>query len=279
MDVFLINNSMKTLNNIRNILFCGIVLGAFASFAQNEYGIYIMIISGILIGLIFFAEAIISCVKNWKSGVLRALYLLSENLCIGIIFMCFFYINYSSSESSVNTLLIMLMALAILFLFIQYIAYAIRILIKDFRKAKILSIIIFFFFIACLFTIMSGGDNDNSTKLLDYITIISGIIFLLLIILKIKFPYKGQTITLKDRIMKLQGKPAMLVVYFGIWSIYFRLVSFNLSPPIYTLSSPPALEQMKKEGKHDATISKRAKTYSDNYTYFLYKRGLEGNSK
>jgi hypothetical protein len=48
---------MKVFNHIRYVLFAVMVLGAFASFAQFEYGVKIIYISELLIGILFLLES------------------------------------------------------------------------------------------------------------------------------------------------------------------------------------------------------------------------------
>ena len=85
-------------------------------------------------------------------------------------------------------------------------------------------------------------------------------------LVKRKYSYNGELITLKDRIMKLPGKMPMVFLYFTLWAAYISLIMYGIAPGFYTLSTPPALQKMKEMDNPTGNI------YSANYYDFLENR-------
>src|SRR5687767_14908125 len=81
---------MKAVRTIRYILFALMVLGAFANFAQNDYGIQLLYNCHFWIALTFFFEAATAIRKEFHDNKLIALTRFFEHLFIGFVFLGFY---------------------------------------------------------------------------------------------------------------------------------------------------------------------------------------------
>ena len=135
---------MKTLNTIRYILFGFIVLGAFASFAQNDYGLDIIYVSEFFIGIIFLAEAILYFRNESKVNKKRSYYLFFEHFLLSLLFFAF---SASRNPSAFPRITIMISLFGI---FLLYLIYGVRMLIRESKKGKLVTILTFLFNLAAL---------------------------------------------------------------------------------------------------------------------------------
>jgi hypothetical protein len=68
---------MKTLNNLRYLLFCLIILGYFANFAQNEYGLTLISVGLLLIGFSWIGNIALMGKEMWKIKKVKWMLLLT----------------------------------------------------------------------------------------------------------------------------------------------------------------------------------------------------------
>ncbi|MBC7861732.1 MAG: hypothetical protein IAF38_02085 [Bacteroidia bacterium] len=266
---------MKALSNIRYILFAVSLLGLFANFAQNEYGLDMLFYSDVFIAFIFFIEAFVYCSRAWKSGKIKALFILSNHFLVGCIFLGLFFRHMHWGGAG------LLMVFSTLFLLIQYLVYSARIFVKESKKGMALSFILFLFVMATICSLLGVVFKNMHWPGASLLLILSGILclfFLPFIFTKIKYKYNGELITLKARLAKLSGKTVMIFCYFGFWGIYSLCVSYGIVPGFYNLSRPPAAVKL-----DDARANDRSETYWVNYESFLEGRREaeenEGNLK
>jgi len=254
---------MKTLNEIRYFLFATIVLGCFANFAQNEYGLSMLYYSSLFISFIFFIEAFVFYSRTRSESKTKAIYLFAEHFLLGCIFLgTFFKWEFILPPGP-------FLVFGSLLLILLYFIYAIRMLIKESKKGLLLSLVLFLFIIATMSSVTGLAaklQHFPGSRILMNISFYSVVFLLLIVILKRKYSYDGGSITLKDRVMKIPGKMPMVFMYFSIWILYISFVVFGIAPNFYTLSNPPAVEKLR------ASNNPKEQAYWDNYFEFLGNR-------
>jgi hypothetical protein len=257
---------MKILKQLRYILFAVMVLGCFANFAQNEYGLNMVYYSELFLGFTFFIEAFIHLKINYKATRARAIYLFTEHFFLGCILTAYFL---TSKDIMLYGRLLGFFAAVLLL--IQYLIYAIKSLFKKTEKGVLLRILVFLFIITILLAINGLTWKLNhwpySNLLMKY-SFFGAVLILLAGLLKRNYTYDGETISLKERLNRLPGKMVFAFCYFTIWTTYITLIIWGVVPGFYQLSVPPAQEKMKQERNPAADV------YWENYTNFLDNRHL-----
>ena len=240
------------------------VLGCFANFAQNDYGLTMIGVTYLIISLIFFTEAIYYFKINIGSKKWIAFYHLSEYFCIGL----FFLGSYCKLWHLPGAGVMLVVGSGILA--IQYVVFAVRVLLTDLKKGKLITIMVFFFMIAALLAFVGLTFKTQHWPgawwMLNFTVGVSAI-FLLASILKRTYDYNGTSISLYKRLMLLPGKPVMIFTYSVIWLIYIRLIVFGVVPDFYFSTTPPAYENLRQQNQNA-----KAETYLHGYQEFCEER-------
>jgi hypothetical protein len=255
---------MKTLSNLRYLLFAISLLGLFANFAQNEYGLAMLWISDLFIGIIFLVEAFVFLTRNFGISKVRAIYLFNEHFWAGVFFIAFYFrfMHWPGAGP--------MFVFGAFFLFLQYFSYLIRVIIKEPKKGVLLSLVIVLLVLGTIASV-TGIQFKNmhwpGASILLRFSGISALFFIVLLLARRPYKYEGAQISFPDRLKKIPGKMVLVFCYFAFWGLYMQLVTLNVLPGFYTLSRPPALEKLFTD-KDDA----RAGEYSENYQNFIYNR-------
>jgi len=255
---------MKVLKQIRYILFALMVLGCFANFAQNEYGRDLIVLCELLIGLTFLFEAVLVLNDKNKISNIKRAYLFFECIFLSTIFIAYYLFSQDAKMPGR-----LLGFFAAIFLSLQYLIYAIRTLAKKTKKSGFLAILVFLFIITAILGIVGLTLKLNhwpGANLMMRISFFIALMIIFLGIVKRKYSYDGQMISLKDHLNSLPGKIRLSFCYFTIWSAYITFSIWGLVPSFYTLSVPPAQQKMKQEQSPAADI------YWENYAGFIENR-------
>lgn len=257
---------MKILNQIRYILFAIMILGCFASFAQNEYGLNMVYFCELFLGLIFLTEAFLYFRANYKTSKTKAVYLFSEHFLLGAIL-----IGYFLFSKDIRMQGRLLSFFASFFLSIQYLIYAIRSLLKKTKKGALLSILVFLFIIIAIVSVNGLTWKLNhwpySNVMMKY-SVYAAMVIILIGFIKRKYSFDAQPVSFWEHLKNLPGKMRLSFTYFTIWTTYIMLIIWGLAPDFYSLSVPPAQEKMKQERNPAADI------YWKNYSNFIDNRRL-----
>ncbi len=257
---------MKALNNIIYVLFAFMVLGSFANFAHNDYGYNMIMLSQLFIGLILLTQAVIYLTKGSESGWGRAFYLCTESFLIGALFLAgYFKYMHWPGPGIIN-------AAGALLLVLQYFIYAMVKLVKDFKKGALLSLMVFLFLIATMIAIEAlifKIMHWPFSRIMGNAVVVLFVLILLIGVLKRKFTYNGEQISLHRRLLQLSGRPVLVFGYFSTWVIYITLIVYGIAPDFYTyaMSRPPAVEELKQKQQDD-----KASEYMNNYETFFQNR-------
>ena len=254
---------MKTLNNIRYVLFAVSLVGLFANFAQNEYGLSMLWISDLFIALIFWVEAFYYLAKNIGFSKLKAIYLYAEHFFVGCFFMGWYFRCMHWPGAA------LLFIFPTLFIIIMYFSYLIRVARREPRKGGALALVTIIFILASICAITGQAFKTMHwpfSNVLNRFAGVSGVVFIIFMIMKKKYLYEGVKISLLSRLQKIPGKMMLVFCYFAFWGLYIQLVGFNILPGFYTLSRPHVLEKMRVDG------DPRADAYDENYLNFLFNR-------
>jgi hypothetical protein len=254
---------MKIFSQIRYVLFALMIVGVFANLAQNEYGFELLFHCCFLTGITLLVESFIYLANKKKEKASRVFHLFTESFFLGFIFISF---ETKQMQWGITAPLMFGSSVIITLL---YIVAAFRILFSEFKFGKRAAIAMFLFILSTIVSIdwqffkMMHWPGANT--MLWVSSIYSGIIIIYFLI-RIKYFYKGEKITIVKRIRTLPGKLPMAYCWFSVWLVYVALIVLGIAPDFYRLNIPPSLQKLKDEN------SPQAQVYSDNYDIFLENR-------
>lgn len=259
---------MKTINRFQYFLFALILLGMFASFAQNEYSSVLLSYPYLFIGLLFFVEM---CFSINKSGVTKssAFYSFVECLSLGL-FFCgtfLFAVHWSGAVT-----LMLVGAFIILFL---YSGLGIKALLDNFRTGNKMSLILFCLTFGTCLAMIAYTFHVQHWALAGLLTVSSTVfsfIFILLVMFNLKMRDETEKIGFRNFLRKIKTRLLLSYLFFSFWTTYITLASFGFAPGLYSLANPLALEKMYREQNPAAEV------YRKNYEHFLENRAASNKN-
>jgi hypothetical protein len=266
---------MKSYNTIYYLLFVLLILGAFASMAQNSYGLTILGSVAIAFGLVFLIRFIQSFDKDRSKDI----FIQAELLCLSVLSFIFalrmFHIYLPYIE--------ILFAGAGLLLAILYG----RKMVQGYRmlqpKNSKLAIIILIYYLSILLFIVSLVAAPFLPQFSPYIGILAFILllgFLIAAFLNREFLIEGSNISVFKQITHFRDRSVILVSLFFFMSLYIGLTRAGILPSMYSDDFPQAyfkLVNKAESGKELPVNGKyRHQEFKERYDDFL-KRNIKKN--
>jgi hypothetical protein len=259
---------MKKYNPIYYLLFIMLVMGAFASMAQNTYGLKIMGCVAFVLGLVFLIEFISVLRKKDNIDVYR----LTESFCLFLLSLIFalriFYIHFPYVE--------LLFAAAGLLLAMVYVRKMLltfrRIILQNRFLAFLvlafhLSIVLFLFSLVIVpFSPMISEAAGISAFVLLLGFIITGL-------LKTDLLVDGEKVSAFTTATRFKDHSIVIVSLFLLFSLYIGFNRIGILPPIYSDEFPQAYYNLidkaaaRKENPVDGRY--RYQDFKDRYDEFL----------
>ena len=250
---------MKTIHRIYYLLFAIILLGMFASFAQNEYSSILLSYPYLFLGLLFFIETIF-LFKKLREQKTTTLFLFLECLALGLMFCGTFLMTMHRLGAT------FFMVAGGLILLMLYTGFGIKTILKNFSQEKEMSLLVFTLALGTCLAILAYSFRLQHQAIEGFLTVLSGFIsfvLFLLLVINVKIPFENEKVMLRDFLRHIKTKLVLSFLFFSFWTIYFTLVSFGIAPKLYSLANPPALEKMYREQNPAADV------YRKNYQHFL----------
>ncbi len=238
------------------------VIGCFTNFAQNEYGLKMYYHCCFLVGITLLIDAFISLSQNFKTNKLLAIYLFAESFLLGIMFIAFeaknLHWNYTGP----------VLLLSIASILLLYFLLAFRVLFKELKYGKAITIGIFFIIINTLcaigFYVFKTMHWPGTIIVLSTSATLTALQILFFIIRR-KYYYKGEKINIINRMRLLPGKLPMAYCYFTIFVVHFCLFIWGIAPNFYVLRIPPAMQKMNDDNNPKAQVfGQNMDTFIDN---------------
>jgi len=230
---------MKKLNVIYLFLFILLVMGAFASMAQNSYGLRILGGVAFVFALLFFAEFITALRRKENED----LFAIVEPLCLFIISFLFglrvFYIHFNYVE--------LVFGAAALILAIIYLR---KMLVRsrNFQaKNKLLALFIVIFHLSIVLFLISLALAPFFPVIAEAIGVGSFALLLIFIIaglLKKNLLVEGELLSAFQVVRQYKGHSIILVTLIVMFSFYLGFNKLGILPGIYSDEYPRAYFQM-----------------------------------
>lgn len=254
---------MKPLIRLRYILFFTIILGFFATFAQNDYGLKLNAYSELFISITF----LLSLFTGYKNAG-KKIWFVAANILGSFSFFAFFLVD--SETKNGNDFL----NVATVLLLVFFLLYGIYYVIQNKTENRIFIFLLSMFFLSSIFSLYSAGFTFPLPLKIVSMYFAIGILMLVFVIM---FFQKRNLIVMNENILlkKIRQLPDLIViiyVFFLWWNIYWVMSDFKIFPQIYSSLTPPALQKLFDEGKND-----QAEKYMINYNQFLENRKKDNN--
>jgi len=225
---------MNRYNTFYYLLILLLITGAFASMAQNGYGIKLMGTVAALFGLLFLVQAV-EYIQGEKTKTFPLIELISLGVLAGIISLRVFYIHFPYAE--------LLYGLAGISLFVVY-AMKLATIFPQIRKEnRFLSWMVLLFFGSLILFVLSL----TITPFFPWLAEPAGMAAFALILIftaasfaKNEVLYQGENITALKIATRAEPRAVMLLSIFMLFSLYIGLNKVNLIPAVYSDEFPRA---------------------------------------
>jgi hypothetical protein len=248
---------MKKLNALYFLLFILLIMGAFASMAQNSYGIKIIGGVAFVFALIFVAELISVLGTQGKTDVFSIV----ETMCLSLLAFIFglrvFYIRFPYIE--------MLFVAAGTMLVIVYL----RKMILHYRhyhlKNNSLSMLVVFFHVSIILFFVSLviiPFAPKSSEVSGAIALVLLLVFIMAVFFKKQSLVEGVNISAFKMVRQFKDHSIILLSLFLLFSLYFGFNRIGVLPGIYSDEYPKAYFELV-----DNAASKKEKPVEGKYKY------------
>lgn len=258
---------MKKYNALYYLLFILLVMGAFASMAQNNYGIKIMGAVAFLFGLIFLVEFISLLRKQEKE-----FFALAEPVCLFLISVIFglriFYIHFPYVEflfAAAGGMLVLIYTRRMVIRFRQ-----------DLLKNKVLAGLLLIFQLSIILFLISLVLFPFTPKIAE-ITSAGALIlltgFLIAALFNQDLMIDGERVSAFKKAVQFKDHSVIIVSFFLLFSLYVGLNRIGMLPGIYSDEFPQAYFELvnnatsKKEKPVDGKY--RHEEFKEKYDQFL----------
>lgn len=253
----------------QSVFFALILVGIFASMAQNNYGFALM--GWACFGLAFLYAAQLS----WKIGadfshlerknlpVLMELFLLSG--FPSVFGFRFFYIPIPAGE-------IIFVSLCCL-LFFTYLSIALELFGLVKKDSPVIARRVLFLYASIILFILAMGVRLFDPRVSTAIGLLGGLLalpFMIGVIQSKPYDYSGKTITLFQFVVKSQHKAGLLFLFFVCSGIYMGLSDFGIVPKVANAQMPKTYIEL----INDAEAGKE-KPVNGQYHHEKYKQAMD----
>ncbi len=225
---------MKKNNLLYYLLFFLLIMGAFASMAQNSYGLTIIGVVAFIFGLVFFIE-IISLLRKKERNVNT----LIEPVCLFMISVILgfrvFYIYFSSIEWTFGAATLVL----IIFYFFK--------MVTRFRyyqsKNRFLAMLVIIFHVSIIFFLASLAIAlfaPSVAEVAGALAIVFLLCFVVAGLLRKQILVEGDNLSAFGMVNSFKGHSIMLATLILLFSLYFGLNRARVLPAIYSDEYPQA---------------------------------------
>jgi hypothetical protein len=265
---------MKKYTPIYYLLFILLVMGAFASMAQNSYGLKVMGAVSFIFALVFIMEFIAEICKNESKDVFR----LIETACLFLIAFIFglriFYIYFPYVEWLFGAAAILLM-----------LVYGRKMIIRFqhfWPKNNLLAILVLVFHLGIILFLISLATVPFAPKLSIYAGVLAFallIVFIFVAVFKRKFLVEGENVSAFKIAMFFKDHSIIIVSLFVLFSLYVGFNRIGMLPGIYSDEFPRAyFELVDKAGsRKEKPVDGRYKydEFMEKYEQFLKHNKIE----
>lgn len=233
---------MKTYNTIYFLLFVLLIMGAFASMAQNSYGLRLLGFVAFAFGLLFLYQFVKYVMKKEAKDVFTELELVSLSI------LSFIYaLNVFNIHSMVTEVIFVAAGLLLAGLYVRKLTMAYHKL-KGVNRALSLLIVTFYLSILLfIIYIITGLFSPLVSKISGLAGFLVMIIFLISAVIKGNLLVEGENISAFKWIIDTKDRSGLLISLFSMMAVYLGLSSSGVLPPLYIDDLPQAYYDMARQ--------------------------------
>lgn len=266
---------MKRLNAIYLFLFLLLVMGAFASMAQNSYGLKIMGGVAFVFALLFLSEFITTLRSKEKED----LFTITEPVCLFVLSFVFglrvFYIHFNYVE-----LLFGIAAFLLAVIYLRKMMYRYR----KFEKGNwILSMFVIIFHLSIVLFLISLALVPFSPQIAEATGIGSFVLFLIFIIagvLKKNLLVEGEPVSAFQIVRKYKDHSIIIITMIIMFSFYIGFNRIGILPGIYSDEYPKAYFELVNKattGKEKSVDGEfKHEKFKEKYDQFVKRNKNDG---
>ncbi len=259
---------MKKFNTIYYLLFILLVMGAFASMAQNSYGLTIMGGVAFVFSILFLIQLYFEVKMKGRKDVLVIAELIGLIILSAILGLRVFYIHFLYVE--------ILFSAAGFLLVLVYLRKMLRHFRLYHKKNNLLATIFLFFHVSIIVFLISLVIVPFMPKVAEVAGIgamILLIVFLLFSWNKRDIMFDGSNVSPFKLVTRLKDHSIIIVCLFLLYSLYFSLNTIGMLPAIYSDELPRAYYQLVENAslrKEKAANGKyKFEEFKEKYDQFL----------
>lgn len=232
---------MKTYHTIYFLLFVLLIMGAFASMAQNSYGLKLLGFVAIAFGLLFLYQFGKHLMKKEGRDVFTEVELISLST------LSFIYaLNVFNVHSLITELIFVAAALVLALIYIKKLIDAWHKLKAGNRALALLIATFYVSIILFIIHLITGLYSPMVSKLAGVAGFLVMIIFLVGAIMKGSFIVEGESISAFKWIIDTKDRSGLLISIFAMMAVYLGLSSAGVLPQLYVDDLPQAYYEMVK---------------------------------
>jgi hypothetical protein len=246
-----------------------IMLGLFATMAQNSYGFTLTGLSCFGLALLYLVQFIVKLLDNFSGLEKSILPGISELLLLSALIMLFgfraLYIRLPHSDLIFITLCIFLLVVYFL------IGSASYIMAKK-ENSGLAGILLFFYSSILIFiaSLSARIINPGMSELIGMLGAITAFPVIISIIRQKPYDYSGKSITLFHFIYASGNKSGILFHFFVLSVIYLGLLHFRIVPAIENTDKPRAYIELINQAE-----TGKEKPVNGKYRHEIYKEAMD----
>ena len=265
---------MKKYNSIFYLLFILLIMGAFASMAQNSYGLKIMGGVAFVFGLLFIVEFISAIRNNEKSDV----YSLLERLCLFVLALIFglrvFYIHFPYIEMLFGAAGVILTIIYLRKMMLRYRYYK--------PKNNFLSMFVLIFHLSIVLFLVSLFMVPFAPKSGEMIGAIALVLLLFFIIAAFFYRnllVEGVNMSAFKMVKGFKDHSIIIVSLFLLFALYFGFNKIGILPGVYSDEYPKAyyklVDEAAKRNENPVDGKYKYEEFKEKYDRFLEHHNIK----
>jgi len=261
---------MKGYNTLYYLLFVMLIMGTFASMAQNGYGLVILGCSAIAFAALFLIQCIEGVIKKSRGDLyvsmeLACLFVLSVIFAMRVFYIGFYYIEW-------------VYGLAIITLICLYIRKMVKGFVFFKTKSNFLSLLILVYYAVIILYFLSLGFVAFLPQISVPVGAAAFVLLLLIVIiglLKRQFLTDGEKTSVFRIVTQRRDNSILILSLFILFTLYKGFTTTGLVPKIYSDEFPKAYFDLvnKAEAGKEKPVDGvyRYQAFKDRYDEFVKK--------
>ena len=235
---------MKSYNAIYYLLFVLLIMGGFASIAQNSYGFNILGVSALGFAALFLFQIVAILNGKQKFDIFQGIELLCLFVLSSIFAMRVFFVHFEYIETVFG-----FVSIALVLIYFQK-------MVRRFKQFKsenfLLGVLIFIFHVAIILYLISLAAAPFLSQFSETTGILAFAclgIFVAAGVIKNKFLINGENISAFKAITRFKDNAVLVISLFFLFTLYSGFTKIGIIPKLYSDEYPQAYFELVREAE------------------------------